>query len=187
MITNADFRTRLLTSLIIVASLLNPGCTSVQTDSLSEGVNYAIATPEYVVLAEKSLDLWASDEFDNFASMLTEDVEYEFPDGKKIAGKKALYDYWKTYKKTSGIQSMKITDANYLPIDTYIKPKGDENPGIKVVADFTNKISFTKQNLTVKMHFNFHFNKAKMIDHIMTYYDQAPIIKASDRITIPKI
>lgn len=76
---------------------------------------------------------------------------------------------------------MKIMDANYLPVDTHVKPKGDENPGVKVIADFKNKITFTTKDLAVKMHFNLHFSKAKMIDHITTYYDQTPIRKAAEK------
>ncbi len=175
-----------LISLTSIAFFLNTACTSEQTATLADE-NYKIATSDYIVLAEKSLDLWASDEFESFGSMLTEDVEYEFPDGKKISGKTALIDYLKNYKKESGIKSMKIEDANYLPVNTNIKPKGDENPGIKVVADFTNKISFTTINIIVKMHFNLHFSKTKMIDRIMTYYDQTSIIKASYKEPIPKL
>lgn len=182
-----DLHKCLLANLIALAFLLNSGCASEQTVSLSEDDNYEIATPEYAVLAEKSIDLWASNEFETFALMLTEDVEYEFPDGKKISGKTALIDYWKNYKKTSGIQSMKIMDANYLPVNTHLKLKANENPGVKVVAYFTNKITIHTTDLAVKMHFNLHFSKAKMIDLIMTYYDQTPIINASYKTSIPKI
>lgn len=177
----------LLTSFTALSFLINAGCASSHADTLPEVVDYKIATPEYTVLAEKSLDLWASNELESFASMLAEDVRYEFPDGKKVLGKNALIDYWKNYKQVSGIQSMKITEANYLPVDSQLTPKGDEMTGIKVVADFTNRMTFSSSNLAVKMHFNFHFNKAKMIDRIMTYYDQTPINTASDKTTIPKI
>ena len=174
-------------SFIVVSFLINAGCTSIHADTLPEVVDYKIATPEYVVLAEKSLDLWASNEFESFASMLSDDVRYEFPDGKKVSGKNTLINYWKNYKQASGIKSMKIIDANYLPIDSYMKPKGDEAAGVKVVVDFTNRMTFPSNNLAVKMHFNFHFNKAKMIDCIMTYYDQTPIINVSNKPSIPKI
>lgn len=177
----------LLISFTALTFLLNAGCASSHADTLPEVEDYKIATPEYVVLAEKSLDLWASNELESFASMLADDVRYEFPDGKKVSGKNALIDYWKNYKQASGIQSMKIIDANYLPVDSQLKPKGDETPGIKVAADFTNRMTFPSSNLAVKMHFNFHFNKAKMIDRIMTYYDQTPIINASYKTSIHKI
>lgn len=173
-------------SLTSLTFFLNTACTSEQTATLPDE-NYKIVTSDYIVLAEKSLDLWASDEFESFASILSEEVEYEFPDGKKISGKIALIDYLKNYKKESGIKSMKIEDTNYLPVDIHLKPKGNENPGIKVVADFTNKVSFTTKDLSIKMHFNLHFSKTKMIDRIMTYYDQTTIIKASYKEPIQKL
>src|SRR6218665_1665961 len=104
----------LLISVTALLCLLNSGCASSHADTPPEVMDYKIATPEYVVLAEKSLDLWASNEFESFASMLSDDIQYEFPDGKKVSGKNALINYWKNYKQISGIKSMKITDANYL-------------------------------------------------------------------------
>ena len=175
----ASFSKFLLINFFVLLFQFVIGCTSLQSDASNDIENYKIATPDYIVLSEKSLDLLASFELDSFASMLSDDVEYEFPNGKKLVGKIALINYWKNYKNTSGIKSMKIINANYLPVDTHIKPKGDETQGIKVGADFTNNMIFDRMDISVKMNFNFHFNDKKMINRIMTYYDQTLITNAS--------
>lgn len=160
----------LLVRVIILVLLVGVGNCS---PPKNEAQDYEIAPPVYTALAEKSLDYLVSFEFDSFASMLAEDVEYELPDGKKIVGKTALIHYWQHYKKTSGITSMSITNANYLPIDAHIKPKGNGKLGVKVLADFTNNMIFTDKKMAVKMNFSIHFNKVKLIDRIITMYDSS--------------
>ncbi len=135
-------------------------------------VDYEIASPVYVALAEKSLDYLVSFDWDSFAEMLTDSIEYELPDGKKIIGKMALINYWKSCKMNIGIKSMKITNANYLPVDKHIKLKNSDSLGIKVVADFTNNMMVKNRNVSIKMNFNFHFNQQKLIDRINSNYDQ---------------
>ena len=164
-----------LMSVMLAFSLVFVTCNNPKAESLINESSYKIASPDYAVLAEKSLDLLASFEFDSFASMLADDIEYEFPDGKKISGKSALINYWANYKTISGIKSMNIVGANYLPIDVQIKPKGDIPAGIRVIVDFTNKLTFEKNEVLVKMNFSFHFNQEKMIDRITTYYDSSTI------------
>lgn len=137
--------------------------------------DYEIAPPVYTALAEKSLDYLSNFEFDSFASMLADDVEYELPDGKKIVGKMALVHYWQHYKNTSGITSMSIINANYLPIDVHVKPKGDEKLGVKVLADFINNMIFKDKKMAIKMNFSIHFNKAKLIDRMSVNYDSSKI------------
>ncbi len=135
-------------------------------------IDYEIAPPVYVALAEKSLDYLVSFDWDSFAEMLTDSIEYELPNGEKIIGKMALINYWKTCKTNVGIKSMKITNANYLPLDAHSKLKNNDSLGIKVVADFTNNMILKNKNISVKMNFNFHFNQQKLIDQINSNYDQ---------------
>lgn len=132
---------------------------------------YEIASPVYIALAEKSLDYLFNFEWDAFASMLTDEVVYELPDGKEIIGKTALFNHWRNYQNTSGITSMKIVNANYLPIDVHLKPKGNDMMGVKVLADFTNVMIYKDKKIVLKMNFNIHFNKGKLIDRIVTIYD----------------
>jgi hypothetical protein len=138
--------------------------------------DYEIASPVYIALAEKSIDYLSSFEFDSFASMLAEDVEYELPNGKKIVGKTALIQYWQHVRNISGITSMSIVNANYVPIVAHINPGGNEPKGIKVLADFTNNLRFKDRKEAVKMNFSLHFNEAKLIDRLSVNYDSSKII-----------
>lgn len=151
------------------------GNCSISKNENTKKEDYEIASPVYIALAEKSLDYLSNFELNSFASMLAEEVEYELPDGQVFIGKTAVIDYWKKYKITSGITSMTFHNANYLPIDTHIKPKGNELPGVKVLADFTSNIVFKDKTRAVKMNFNIHFDKAKLIDRMSANYDSSKI------------
>jgi hypothetical protein len=137
-----------------------------------QDVDYEIASPVYIALTEKSLDYLAGFELDSFAEMLADSVVYELPDGTKMIGKTALVAYWQNYKNDSDIQSMKITNANYLPVNTHTRHKASESLGVKVVVDFTSNIVRNNKEIAVKMNFSFHFNHQKLIDQIDTNYDQ---------------
>ena len=55
-----------------------------------------------------------------------DDVEFWFPDGDnntrtKLVGKKAVIDWWKNWKATSGIKSMTMDEAVFLPVNA-LKP-----------------------------------------------------------------
>ncbi len=152
----------------MVMALIFVACDTTQ----KREVDYEIVPPVYVALAEKSLDYLVSFDWDSFAEMLTDSIEYELPNGEKIIGKMAVINYWKNCKSNVGIKSMKITNANYLPLDARSKLKYNDSLGIKVVADFTNNMILKDKNISVKMNFNFHFNQQKLIDRINSNYDQ---------------
>ena len=162
---------------ILGMALIFWACDTKENDSNKEEFNYKIASPVYITLTEKSLDYLSSFEFESFAEMLADSVEYELPNGEKLIGKTALINFWKVNNSTLGIKSMKITNANYLPLDATVKLKKNDYLGIKVVADFENNMIFKDRNISVKMNFNFHFNQQKLIDQINTNYDQTLINK----------
>ncbi len=161
--------------MILVFLLVFIACNSSKNDASKIESGYEIAPVQYSVLAEKSLDFLSSFEFDSFASMLADNVAYEFPDGEKISGKTALINYWKNYKITSSIASMKIINANYLPINTPINLKNNEDAGVKVLADFTNIMIIKGKETSIKMNFSIHFNKEKLIDRVDTFYDSSKL------------
>ncbi len=170
-----NFKGILLLPMTLAFLLVFVACNPSQNELPTNENAYEIASPDYAVLAEKTLNFLADFEFDSFVSMLANEVEYEFPDGQKISGKSALINSWKTYKSTSGLESMQILSARYLPIKKQEKNYINEEIGVKVLADFTNKLTFSKKEISVKMNFSFHFNEAKMIDKIITNYDLSNI------------
>jgi hypothetical protein len=167
---------------IVIMALIFVACHPTGNDSNRGELNYEIAPLVYIALTEKSLDYLASFEFESFAEMLTDSVEYELPDGEKIIGKTTLINYWKNYKIINDIYSMKITNANYLPLHTRKKLQESDFSGVKVVADFTNSMILCNKQIAVKMNFNFYFNKQKLINRINSNYDQTLINKGNNKV-----
>jgi hypothetical protein len=165
----------------MVSTALILSGTACSTDR-SEVRNYTAAPSSYGVLAEKSLDLLASFDLDTWGTMLSDSVVYYFPDGgsensKKLIGKTALLAWWKNYIHTSGIKSMSIENASYLPIHVISEMRRGDKSGTQVIAYFSNKMVYESGAVSVKMNFVIHFDKKNMIDGYYTYYDQTPIIK----------
>ena len=152
----------------------------------SHGENYEAASTAYSALAEKSLDLLAGFNLDSWASMLSDSVVYYFPEGdvktcRKLTGKKEVLDWWKNYVSSSGLESMSIENATYMPIHLRNGIRPSDLPGTQVIAYFSNKLVYDRGAVSVKMNFVIHFDKAKMIDGYYTYYDRATINQVFNR------
>jgi hypothetical protein len=184
-----SFKHPLVGVVIVVCISIILACNSSKVNQpVVEKVDYGIAPQQFSFLAEKSLELLANFDFETWASTLSDDVEYNFPDGDtnsrtKLEGKVAVLKWWKNYKSKSGIQSMVVEDAYYIPIDA---AKIDSTNAVMVVVFFSNKMIFKNNAVAVRMNFNFQFNKAKLITRIITYYDRTPIIKASGNDVLQK-
>lgn len=151
--------------------------------------DYQAAPVAYAILAEKSVDLAASFNVNSWADMLSDSVVYNFPDGDlktctKIVGKKALVNWATTHIKTSGIQSMSIENATYLPIKVSTSKSG-RVAGTQVIAYLSNKMVYATGAVSVRMNMIIHFDKDKMIDAYYTYYDNTPIIDLIKTTTTP--
>ena len=142
--------------------------------------NYEAAPAAYAILAEKSLDLASNFNVVSWSNMLSDSVVYYFPDGDlktctKIAGKKALVDWATAHIQSSGIQSMSIENATYLPIKVSANKVGRVS-GTQVIAYLSNKMVYSTGAVSVRMNMIIHFDKNKMIDAYYTYYDNMPIM-----------
>lgn len=139
-----------------------------------EKENYSIASSDYGILAEKSLDLMSSLDFDNWGSMLSDSVEYLFPDETqtRLTGKQAVLSWWKNYSASSGLRSMSISDASYLPVSFNNTSDSKELSGVRVIAYFSNQMVYPDHTKSLRMNFVIHFDKNKMIDAYYTYYDR---------------
>jgi hypothetical protein len=148
----------------------------------SEMDSSTTAPSAYGILAEKSLDLMADFDLETWSTMLSDSVVYCFPDrdehsGKKLMGKTALLAWWKNYIAVSGIKSMSIENASYVPVCIEKRRSAGVLTGTQVIAYFSNKMRYENGSVTVKMNFIIHFDKNKMIDGYYTYYDMTPINK----------
>ena len=144
---------------------------------------FAIAPIEYAGLAEKSLTLLSSLDFDAWAATLADDISYSFPDGDQntrttLVGKKAIVDWYKNFKTVAGLQSMTMSEFNFIPIDVTGNPKGGAAKGITVISYLSNSMVFKNATVPLRMNFSLHFNADKKVDRYTSYYDRATIIKA---------
>lgn len=186
-------RLHLLTVAVILLTITNscndaaPVKETVAADTLPPAVTnsrFTIAPDEYSELSEKAAGLLAKFDYDAWAEMLADDVSYLFPDGDtetrtRLEGKKAVVDWWKNWQKTSGIQSMTMSEFNHFPLNVTEQPKGGATTGIYDFAYFTNKMVYGKNTVSLRMNFITHFNAEKKIDRYITYYDRSAIIKAA--------
>lgn len=161
------------------------------TKAKAQASNYEIAAQEYVDLSEKALNQVVKLDFDTWAGMLSEDVEFWFPDGDnntrtKLVGKKAVIDWWKNWKATSGIKSMTMDEANFVPLVALKPTAGSKLTGNIVISYFSNKMEFTTGSTSIRMNFVTHFNAGKKIDRYITTYDRTLLIKAMGRDILQK-
>jgi hypothetical protein len=157
----------------------------------AQAANYEIAPQEYVDLSEQALSHVIKLDFDAWAGMLADDVEFWFPDGDnntrtKLVGKKAVIDWWKNWKATSGIKSMSMDEANFIPVNVLKATGGIKLTGNLVYSFFSNKMVFASGSTNLRMNFNTHFNADKKIDRYIAYYDRSLIIKAMGKDILQK-
>lgn len=189
-----NYRIPLLEAFGLALCLFLIGCnnptaeTSVEQPAANEAAAvtnpfFSIAPIEYAELAEKSIMLLGSLDFDAWGATLADDVVYAFPDGDQntrttLVGKQAAVDWYKNYKTVSGLQSMTMNEFNTFPLNVTGTPKGGALNGVSVNTFFSNTIAYKNASVPLRMNFSLHFNADKKIDRYTTYYDRTPIVKA---------
>lgn len=164
------------------------GCNkaSKQDDEIITNPLFTLAKTEYAVMAEKALMYFANFDYDAWADMMADNVEYDFPDGDentrtKLIGKPAVVIWWKNWYKTVGAASMTMSGFNHFPLNIIGDANGGATKGIYVFSYFSNKIMLKKKPVRIRMNFITHFNADKKIDRYITYYDRNVLIKASGK------
>ena len=194
---------QLLTMAVIILGMTN-GCSDVQsakeakdtkeasnTQAAVTNSRFTIAPEEYSQLSEKALNHFASLDYAAWGEMLADDVVYTFPDGDvntrtKLEGKKAVLAWWANWAKTSGIQSMTLSEFNHFPLDVTAQPQGGAPKGIYDFAYASNKMVYGGKSVSIRMNMVTHFNADKKIDRYVTYYDRSVIIKATGKNVLEK-
>ena len=186
-----------LTMAVIILGMIT-SCSDVQsakeasaTQAAVTNSRFTIAPDEYSQLSEKAFGHFASFEYDAWGEMLADNVVFTFPDGDvdtrtKLEGKKAVLDWWKNWQKTSGIQSMTLSEFNHFPLDVTAQPTGGAPKGIYDFAYLSNKMVYSGKPVSVRMNMITHFNPDKKIDRYITYYDRSVIIKATGQNILEK-
>ena len=171
--------------LLLVASLIS-GCTEAESNNEETSSNeldstYEIASIEYTDIADKALNHMADLDFDKWGELLTNDVEYFFPDGDagtrtKLTGKSEVVGWYKDWHETSGIEKMTHSNYVHVPVKANKTLNYSGLTGVFVMSYFSNEMVYNGTPVSVRMHFAAHFNDDKLIDKYYTYYDRTPII-----------
>lgn len=165
------------------AVLLFSGCSS-PGENTTAVVNpdYEIASPEYSELASKALTSWTNLDIDTWTSMMSDEVDFYFPDGDagtrtKLTGKKEVAEWWNNWKQTSGIQSMTYKDHVDVPVIAKEVLAYSGLTGVFVFSYFSNEVNFNGTPVNLRMHVVTHFDSNRQIDRYYTYYDRTKIVE----------
>ena len=145
--------------------------------------NFELVKDVYTVLAEKAITAQADFEFDAWAGMLAEDIEFTFPNdtvsnASKLVGKAAVIAYWKKWQTCTQIKTLQFSGFNHAPLKSNKKLNISGLSGIYVFSMFSSRIVFNNGEVAEgQINYCFHFNKDKFIDRCYVNYDRTPIIK----------
>ncbi len=162
-----------------------------QKENASVNKTLEIASPEYAELTSKALTYLTKLDIEKWASMMADDVEYNFPDGDegtrtKLTGKAAVQGWWSNWVKTSGVRSMTMDKAVFIPVNSLEKNPSTGLAGVSVISYYSNNLNINGTPVKVRMNFTVHFNKDKLIDRYYTYYDRTPIVAAMGKNILEK-
>jgi hypothetical protein len=170
-----------LVTICLLLFVFSGSSAQTQKENPSASRNVEIASPEYAELASKALTYLTKLDIDKWASMLADDVEYNFPDGDevtrtKLTGKTAVQGWWSNWAKTSGIKSMTMDKAVFIPVISHEINPSTGLSGVTVISYFSNNMDINGTPLKLRMNFSVHFNQNKLIDRYYTYYDRTQIV-----------
>lgn len=173
-----------LASCVIAAAFASGCAPSTEEPAAVANPDYEIGTTEYSDLAVKSLSAWTQLDFEAWASTMSDDVEFYFPDGDtgtrtSLIGKTAVLDWWNNWKMTSGIQSMSYVDHADIPVVQKTPNPMSGLPGQVVISWFSNELVYSEATVNVRMNIVTYFDSNKLINRFYTYYDRSGILEAT--------
>ena len=157
--------------------------------------NYEVASERYSELNEEALNRMAALDYEAWGEMLSDDVQYFFPDGDAetrtvLTGKEEVVDWWNEWEQNSGIEKMSFTNPVHIPVKANQELNYSGLTGVIVLSYVSNNMVYYGQPVDVRMNIATHFNKDSLIDRIYTYYDRTPILDAVNanllEIVVPK-
>ncbi|WP_029038096.1 hypothetical protein [Salinimicrobium xinjiangense] len=143
--------------------------------------NYEVASERYSDLNEEALAKMAALDFNAWGEVLSDDVQYFFPDGDAdtrtvLKGKEEVINWWNDWKQNSGIETMTFSNTVFIPVKANQKLNYSGLTGVIVLAYVSNEMVYNGQPVNVRMNIATHFNNDSLIDRIYTYYDRTPIL-----------
>ena len=140
----------------------------------------------YTVLAEKTMTEQADFDFESWADMFAEDIEYVFPDDAvrnqtRLIGKPAVIAHWKKWRENAHVESLTFSGFNHIPFKSTKNLNISGLAGVHVFSLFSSKWVFANGETTeLPMNCCCHFNKDKLIDRYYTFFDRMPIVQLKD-------
>jgi len=167
---------------VIIMVAIMTGC----ANNASVNPKYDIAPEEYEELSEQYLQHLANFEWEASYAFLSDKVVFKLPDGDTdtrttYKGLESVKNFWDNYPQNSGNNKAVFTDFVHVPVQVNQKIDFVDVTGPFDICYFSAELSYGSEKAKVRMHWAFHFNDAKKIDGIFTYYDRTPIIEAANK------
>lgn len=153
-------------------------CSSAEQSSPSQTSGYAIATENYAVLAEKALSYQADFDWEGWADLLAEDVQYFLPDSTHpLVGKAAVLAYWKSWPQRKGLRFWQLSHFNHIPIQSTQALHLSGLAGVHVISICKGQFTYTDGHTqALSLNYCCHFNANKRIDRLYSYHNPLPMI-----------
>ena len=109
------------TTKIILAFSALLGQMTCMNQSTMNADNFESVKEVYTVLAEKAITAQGDFDFNVWAGMLADDVEFTFPNdtvsiSSKFVGKAAVIAYWKKWQTCTQIKTLQFSGFNHAPL-----------------------------------------------------------------------
>ncbi len=126
--------------------------------------------------AKEGLMSLSNKDFDGFIKDFSENAVYRFSYGDSIAGKEAIFNYWKE-RMTNVVDKLEVSNDVWLPIRVNQSDKARK--GEWVLCWFKVNATYkTGKSMTQWVHTLYHFDESGKIDQVIQFLDRAPIERA---------
>ncbi|TNE56474.1 MAG: hypothetical protein EP344_12375 [Bacteroidetes bacterium] len=168
------------------AALLTVAILSGCAQNAPENPKFNIASDEYSAITEQYIKHLANFEWEQSYALLSDDVVFKMPDGDTdtrttFNGLDQVKEFWNNYQQRSGNDKVTFKDFVHIPVQVNQKMDFVGVTGVFDMCYFSAELHYGTEKAKVRMHWAFHFNDAKKIDGVFTYYDRTPIIEAANK------
>ena len=162
----------LLKSLTFALLLLIISCSPTQEAVSKITDDYAIATPNYAVLAEKAISYQSDFNWEGWSNLLADDVQFFLPDSARpLIGKPAVLAYWKSYPQRMKLKSWQLSQFNHIPVQSNNQLQLSGLKGVHVFSMFRSQFTFIDgNNSLMNLSYCSHFNAHNLIDRCYSFH-----------------
>lgn len=146
-------------------------CSPAEQDRSSSLAPYAISTTAYAVLAEKAIMYQFDFNWNGFADMLAEEVEYVPADSlRPLVGKPAVVAYWRQWPQRSGLCSVRLSGFTHIPLQINTPLPLPGKTGVYVISYCTAELRYADgRRHACRLNLCCHFDASKRIDRYMVF------------------